>query len=263
VELLIIKSVTVVVLVLALTTVAEKLSTKLSGLLSGLPLGSAITLIFFAVEHGISYVQETALYNIHGLFASLAFCIGYYISTFYSGKFEVIISLVISFISYLFIAFLISFIPIHIVYTPIVVYLLLLISAMYFSKKENFKIVKTDKVSIWDIFLRSILTIVIFLIISSSPNYLPINLAGIFSSFPTILLPLLLIIHFNHSNLQARTIIKNTPFGLTSIVLYSYLVYILYPMIGIVYGTLFSLLVSILVLLLQIKVSKSLRVMFN
>ena len=255
-DLILIKSIVVVVLVLSLTTVAEKVSTKVSGILSGLPLGTLIVLLFFAIEYGVDYVQNAALYNIHGLFASLAFTIGYYISTFYTGKFEVIFSLIISFIFYIIIAILLSYIPPHIIFTPLVVSILLLISGVYFSKKEDYAIVKTNKVSIFDLVLRSGLTIIIFLIVSSLPDYVPVNLAGIFSSFPTILLPLLIIIHFNHSNLQARTIIKNTPFGLTSIVGYSYIVYFAYPTIGILWGTIIGMLSAVIIIYLQTKIFK-------
>ena len=253
-EIFVLKAITVIALVLSLTVIAEKVSPKLSGLLSGLPLGSSITLIFFAIEYGVNYVKETALYNIHGLFAALAFSIGYYISTFYTGKFEIILSLIISFISYLIIAFILSFIPPHIIFTPLIIFTLLIISAIYFSKKEDHKIVKISKVSIYDLAIRSILTLIIFLIISNLPKYVPASIAGIFSSFPTILLPLLLIIHFNHSNLQARTIIKNTPFGLTSIIVYSYVVYLTYPTIGVVEGTILGFCSSALLIFIQTKV---------
>ncbi len=259
-DLIIIKSIVVVVLVLSLTAIAEKVSTKISGVLSGLPIGTLIVLLFFAIEYGVDYVQDTALYNIHGLFATLAFIKGYYISTFYTGKFEVTFSLIVSFISYVLIALALSFIPPHIILTPIIVSILLLVSAIYFSKKEDFAIVKTDKVTIKDLVLRSVLTIIIFLIVSSLPHYVPANYAGIFSSFPTILLPLLLIIHFNHSNLQARTIIKNTPFGLTSVVAYSYIVYFAYPSIGIVLGTILGLICAVAVIYIQTKVLKYFKI---
>lgn len=259
-DLIIIKAIVVVVLVLSLTTIAEKLSPKISGVLSGLPLGTLIVLLFFAIEHGNAYAQNAALYNIHGLFASLAFAIGYYISTFYSGKFEITMSLTISFICYFIIAFLLSTITPHIILTPLIIFILLLSSAIYFSKKEDFVIVKTDKVSIFDLVLRSVFTIVLFLIISSIPKFAPVNIAGIFSSFPTVLLPLLLIIHFNHSNLQARTIIKNTPFGLTSIVIYSYIVYFAYPSIGIVWGTIIGLICSVLLIVVQSKVLRHFKI---
>ena len=238
-------------LVLTLSFVAEKLSPKISGILSGLPLGSSITLIFFAIENGVDYVTKVALYNIHGLFAALAFSIGYYISTFYKGKFEIFLSLLISFISYLVIAFILAYVPPHVFFTPFIVIVLMLIATIYFAKKENFSIDKKIKTSLSDILFRSILTISIFLVVSSLPKYAPSNIAGIFSSFPTVLLPLMLIIHFRHSNLQARTIIKNTPFGLSSVVIYSLIVYFSYSKIGILYGTILALFCSVLYVLIK------------
>ena len=243
-------------LVLTLSFVAEKLSPKISGILSGLPLGSSITLIFFAIENGVDYVTKVALYNIHGLFAALAFSIGYYISTFYKGKFEIFLSLLISFISYLVIAFILAYVPPHVFFTPFIVIVLMLIATIYFAKKENFSIDKKIKTSVSDILFRSILTISIFLVVSSLPKYVPSNIAGIFSSFPTVLLPLMLIIHFRHSNLQARTIIKNTPFGLSSVVIYSLIVYFSYSKIGILYGTILALFCSVLYVLIQGKILK-------
>ena len=253
-ELLIIKSIAVVALVLSLSYIAEKVSPKVSGILSGLPVGSSITLLFFAVENGVDYVTKVALYNIHGLFAALAFSIGYYISTFYKGKFEIFMSLLISFIAYLIIAFILAYVPPHVVLTPLIVIALMLIASIYFAKKENFAIDKKVKTSISDIFFRSLLTISIFLVISSLPKYVPSNIAGIFSSFPTILLPLMLIIHFRHSRLQARTVIKNTPFGLSSVVIYSLVVYFAYAKIGIVFGTIVALIASVLYVVIQGKV---------
>lgn len=247
-------------LVLALTTVAEKGSPKLSGLLSGLPLGSAITLIFFAIEIDTAYVQRVALYNIHGLFASLAFCIGYYISTFYKGKGEIIMSILISFLFYILIAYVISFIRPHIIITPLLVLTLMIMASMYFAQKEDFKMQKVDKFSYKDLLIRIVLTVVVFMVISSLPKWAPENIAGIFSSFPTVLLPVLLIIHFNHSNLQARTIIKNTPFGLGSIVFYSVVVYFTYDEIGILYGTILAFIASFCFIWIQTKIFKALKI---
>lgn len=258
-EFLIIKSICVVFLVLGLSYIAEKLSPKISGILSGLPIGSSITLLFFALENGVDYVTNVALYNIHGLFAALSFSIGYYISTFYTGKLEVFLSLLASFFSYLLIAFIISFIPPHIIFTPLLVIIFMYLASIYFAKKENFPIAKQSKVSIVDLLFRSILTIAIFLIITSLPKYVPQNLAGIFSAFPTVLLPLLLIIHFRHSNLQARTIIKNTPFGLSSIVIYSLIVFFTYEKLGVFLGTILAFLASLIYIVLQTKVFRILR----
>lgn len=186
----------------------------------------------------------------------MAFSIGYYISTFYKGKFEIFLSLLISFLSYLIIAFILAYVPPHVILTPVIVITLMIIATIYFAKKENFSIDKKIKISISDIFFRSILTISIFLIITSLPKYVPSNIAGIFSSFPTVLLPLMLIIHFRHSRFQARTIIKNTPYGLSSVVIYSLVVYFAYAKIGIVFGTIIAFFCSVLYVIIQGKILK-------
>lgn len=162
----------------------------------------------------------------------------------------------ISFLSYVIIALILSQIPPHIILTPLIVMSLMIGSSIYFAKKENFAINKSIKTSIGDILFRSVLTITIFLTVTSLPKYAPANIAGIFSAFPTILLPLLLIIHFRHSNLQARTIIKNTPFGLNSVVIYSLVVYFSYGEIGILYGTILALISSVLYVIIQSKLLK-------
>ena len=154
------------------------------------------------------------------------------------------------------IAFILAYIPPHVFFTPFIVIILMLIASIYFAKKENFSIDKKIKISVSDILFRSLLTISIFLVVSSLPKYVPSNIAGIFSSFPTVLLPLMLIIHFRHSNLQARTIIKNTPFGLSSVVIYSLVVYFSYEKIGIIYGTITALICSVLYVILQGKILK-------
>lgn len=97
-ELLIIKAVTAVIIVITLSIIAEKVSAKLSGILSGLPLGTMIVLIFFAIEYGVDYSVRASLYNIHGLLALLSFIIGYYISTFYKRKFDIFVSIIVSFV---------------------------------------------------------------------------------------------------------------------------------------------------------------------
>jgi hypothetical protein len=64
----------------------------------------------------------------------------------------------------------------------------------------------------------------------------------------------MLIIHFRHSRFQARTIIKNTPYGLSSVVIYSLVVYFAYEKIGIVFGTIIALICSVLYVIIQGKV---------
>jgi hypothetical protein len=71
---------------------------------------------------------------------------------------------------------------------------------------------------------------------------------GLLTGFPTIVLPTLLIIHFNYGTAATHAMIRNFPIGLGSIVLYILSVPITFPIFGIYGGTAASLVVSILYL---------------
>ena len=62
--------------------------------------------------------------------------------------------------------------------------------------------------------------------------------AGLFSAFPTALLPLVLIVHMTYGKAHVHTIIKNFPHGIGSLVAYGVSVSYLYPAWGVGWGTL-------------------------
>lgn len=252
-ELMVIKAVAAIIIVVTLSIIAEKVSAKLSGILSGLPLGTMLALIFFAIEYGVDYSMQVALYNIHGLLALLSFIFGYYISTFYKKKFDILVSILMSFLFYLAAALILAYVPIHIVFTPIAVITMITIATIYFAKQpDNAKKINT-KITFKDLFFRAFLTVVFFLLVTSIPKVAPVNIAGIFSAFPSMMFPLLLIVHFNHSSNQARTVLKNTPSGLSSIVVFCVMVHFTYPSLGVLWGTVISFTVCIVYIVIQLK----------
>ena len=58
---------------------------------------------------------------------------------------------------------------------------------------------------------------------------------------------------------EIKPIIKNTPFGLSSVVIYSLIVYFSYEKIGILYGTITALICSVLYVFLQGKILRFLK----
>ena len=247
------KALTVVFLVLGLTYIAENISVKASGIISGLPTGSVITYIFIGIEFGTRYVQEISLYSINGLVANLFFCIGYYISTFYKGKYGLVVSIFLSLIFYATTMFFLSNVIPDIRTTPLLVLPILIIAILYFVSVNDHYIEKPKKLSLLSFIVRILLTILIFLIISSLPNYVSKNFAGIFSSFPIVLLPLIIIIHSNYNRFQARTIAKNAPLGLPSVVVFATVIYFTFDLYGIFISIVISLFTSILIIYIQTK----------
>jgi uncharacterized membrane protein (GlpM family) len=252
-ELLLTKAVIILITVFSLTYIAENISVKISGIIAGLPIASTLILYFFSLEYGIEYMRQTIPFGINGLLGFLGFCISYYIGTFFIGRLQIFICLFLSCFSYLFIMYLSSlFIP-NIVITPIVVFSIVLIPILYFSKKEDYILKNRKKQTTKDLIIRVLLTLFIFIIITNLPKFTPASIAGFFSSFPVILLPLLLIIHINYSNLEARTLVKNSFINIPCVIVNSLIIYISYPIFGIYLGTIFALFVTFIFVFLQIR----------
>ena len=61
--------------------------------------------------------------------------------------------------------------------------------------------------------------------------------AGLFSAFPLVVFPLVLLIHMNYGKDQARTVLKNFPRGLWTVLVYSLIISWTYGPFGIYGGT--------------------------
>ena len=74
-----IKVLTTVGIVLALSLVAERAGPRMAGILSGYPLGVALTLFFIGIEISPDYAAQSAVFAIAGLCATQAFVFVYYL----------------------------------------------------------------------------------------------------------------------------------------------------------------------------------------
>jgi hypothetical protein len=90
------------------------------------------------------------------------------------------------------------------------------------------------------LFLRALFAACIILLVTGMAKLVGPTWSGLFSSFPTTLFPLMLIVHFTYDTQHVHTIIKNVPVGLLSLVLYSLSVAIVYPLYGVYWGTIMS-----------------------
>jgi hypothetical protein len=72
--------------------------------------------------------------------------------------------------------------------------------------------------------------------------------AGLFSAFPVALYPLVFLLHREYGPETARTILENFPYGLWSVIAYALTVSLLYPVYGVVLGTLLGFAVATAVL---------------
>jgi len=230
-------------LIIALAIVAKKMSSRLAGLLSSLPMGTALMLFFYGLEHGSTYVSEVSNYNILGLSASLFFVIFYYLgSTLFTKPLNSLLSAVIvSFFAYSITAY--SFSLIHEVsaLSASIILLSSIFLAIFVFRNipaSSPKSPISTKTSV--LIIRSLIASSFIIFLSFAPLYLPAPLAGVISSFPSVVAPLVIIIHFSLGKENLHEAIKVMPLSYISILIYSLSIGNSYLIFGVYWGTLIS-----------------------
>lgn len=224
------------IVVIALSFVAEYKSPKWAGIFSGLPTGTALILYFYALENGLKFASESAIYNMVGLVAMQMFLFCYYLSGLAAKKFKIIVSSCSAITGYtVTILFLsrFSFTPTLAVIIPLIS---IFIFKMLFQKIDNSEINVKIKPT-WKVILgRAGLAALIISLVTGIAELVGQTWAGLFSAFPTTLFPLLLIIHFSYGEHYAHSIIKHVPDGLVGLLIYSLIIYLSYPQLGLYPG---------------------------
>lgn len=255
--LFVIKLAVAIAFVVGLSYLAEKVSPKVAGILAGYPTGSAISLFFFGLEVGPEFAAESAVYNMMGLSGSLTFAYVYYWVSVRVTKYNALWSSLAATASYFLVVWLLHFVDLNKYLAIFIPIGFAFFYAFLLKKIENIQIQNKVKLNVKILFVRAFFAALIILAITTLPRFVGANWAGLFSAFPTTMYPLILIIHLTYSKEHVHTIIKNVPMGMISLIIYSLVVSLVYPVFGIYYGTLFAFGIATLYLLLYKKVKKS------
>lgn len=233
--------------ILLLSVISERVSPKLAGFISGLPTGTAITLFFFAVQSGEQFAADSAVFNLAGMASMQTFIYVYYLVSARIGKNQLTIrtaslinmgwSTLGATTAYAIIITGLQFIT----FTPLTALVVALCSTTLFiylfRKIPDTKVEQAVRLDSSVLVVRAVLGAAIILLVTGVAAAVGPHWAGLFSAFPTTLFPLLLIMHFTYGGAQVHTIIKNVPRGQGSMIVYVLAVYLWYPSLGVIGGT--------------------------
>jgi len=253
-----IKLIVAVVVVVGLSLLAEHSSPRVAGILSGYPTGSAILLFFYGLEESPEFAAKSAAYTMIGITASVSFVYFYYKASKNFHRHNILLSSAIAIPGFFIVIWLLHFVDLNkfiSIFIPVIFSFLFI---YLFKDIENTKIGEKVKLSYKVIFIRAFFAGLIILLISCLPKLVGPAWAGLFSAFPTVLFPLMLIIHYTYNKKHVHTIIKNVPAGMFSLIIYALSVSIVYPIYGIYWGTLFSYMLATIYLIAYLK----LRILF-
>lgn len=232
--------------VLGLSFVAEKISVRLAGLLSGYPIGTAIILHFYGLEYGARFAADAAVFNLCGLLASQCFAYTYYRVSQRTASLAV--TSVVALAGYLLPAFLVS----QTNPTRMTALTVAIIATTFFClllrDNSNKQVVTSRTWSARLVAGRLIFTAALVLVVTEFADIVGPGWAGLFSAFPVALYPLVFLLHREYGAETARAVLGNFPYGLWSVIAYSLTVSLLYPLYGVVWGTLLGFAVATAVL---------------
>jgi hypothetical protein len=237
----IIKIAASILIVVSLSLIAERVGPRAAGIISGYPLGAAITLFFIGIEISPDFAADSAVYTAAGLAATVAFVAGYLLGLGWAKKFNPVsgigISLIPALVAYGLSAWLLSLIPINWIGAVLIATACILSAMWRFRTIANASISEPFRLRFGTTMARAAFAALVILTITTVAQVVGPQWAGFFSAFPSTMMPLLVIVQFTHQPAHVRTIIKNVPRGLQSLLVYVVIVAVTYGRWGIIWGT--------------------------
>ncbi|HOI95331.1 MAG TPA: hypothetical protein PK250_11560 [Syntrophobacter fumaroxidans] len=232
----------VTVITVVLSILAEVVSPRFAGILTGFPLGAAITLFFMGVEIDPGFAAGSALHTAAGVAATLAFGYCYYRASMPAARLKrrflhVVLACLAGLAGYFAMAAILSTLTLSLLMALVVPALSIVVFTWLVRNIEDVRIEKRVRMSPKLLVVRSLFAAGTIVLIISTARVVGPTWAGLFSAFPNIMLPLMVIIQLTYSPEYVYVIVKHVPQGLGSVVIYAITVNLCYPLYGVYAGT--------------------------
>lgn len=238
----IVKILVSIIVVVLLSLIAERGGPRVAGIVSGYPLGAAISLFFIGIEIDPAFAARSAIFTAAGLSATVAFVGGYLLGLKAAERrrrmWALLLALFPALAAYGLAAWVLSVLPINRVSAPLIAITSMVLASRVFRTIPDATIHEKVQLGVAATLLRALFAALVILLITTAAQAVGPGWAGLFSAFPITMLPLLAIIHTTYRPEHVRTIIKNVPRGLGSLVVYAMVIAAAYPRVCIVWGTL-------------------------
>ena len=243
-----------VLMVVGLSLLAEYVSPRFAGIVSGYPLGGALSLIFIGIEAGPRFAAQSAVYSTAGVGGTLTFVYGYLLATHLVGGKSRMTAILFctggAALFYIPMATLLKSLRLDLVFGPLVAIALILFYEMLMHSVPDAVITEKKRLNAKLLMARAFFAALIIVLITSSAKLVGPRWAGIFAAFPTTMYPLIVIVHYSYRAEHVRSVIKNTPRGVVSLLIFCLAVGWFYPSQGVLSGTLIAYLLATVYLVL-------------
>ncbi len=243
-----------ILVVVLLSLIAEVAGPRVAGIASGYPLGAAISLLFIGIEISPAFAARSAVFTAAGLTGTVAFVGGYLLGLKAAeGRRRLPalgVALLPALAGYGLTAWGLSQVSIDRSSALLIAMASMILADRVFRTIPDAAIHTKIQLGLGVTLLRAVFAALVILMITTAARAVGPEWAGLFSAFPITMLPLLVIIQFTYQPAHVRTIIKNIPRGLGSLLIYALVVATTYADLGIVWGTVLGYLAATLYLLI-------------
>jgi hypothetical protein len=250
-----------VAIVIGLAEVSKRINPMWGGILMGLPLGAGLSVYFIGQEQGVLFVLEGIPWAIGGLASTLLFCLAYLGTGLYIRTQRVVGILICSAAATA--AFLLSGKVLHSLSLTLATALLIFAVVWVVNIKLLNRIPaelcdkKTAPLKGHELLLRGLVTAVIILLVTTAAPWVGARWSGIFSSFPSTLYALLVIIHYDGGNQLYPSVIRGFGYSVSTLVVFYLGCLWGMPVYGFIAGFIFSYGISAFYLFLMHKLLQS------
>ena len=242
--------------VIFITVIAEKYGTKVGGILGTLPTTIIVAFVFIALNKGTDFASRSVAVVPAEMGINLWFLLVFVIFAYRS----LTIALAASFTVWSILSGILYYTNLSNIYISFIIFTISMIMTFLILEKAM-KIKSQGKVKVKytlsKIFFRGVMTGVVITISVVLANIGEV-LSGIFSVFPVILTSTMVITYREHGPDFSAGIAKSMIFGCWSVMSYAVTIHFLYPLYGIIIGSIagffIGLIISLIILLLRNKI---------
>ena len=232
-------------IVILITVIAEKYGTKTGGILGTLPTTIIVAFVFIALNKGVDFASRAVAVVPAEIGINLWFLLVFVLFV----KRSLLAALICSFIVWSLFSAVLFYVNLTDIYLSFIVFTVSMVTTFFILEKivgvrsqERVKVRYTFS----KIFFRGIMTGVIITISVLLANIGEV-LSGIFSVFPVILTSTMIITYRDHGPDFSAGIAKSMIFGCWSVMSYAIVIYFLYPIMGIIIGSILGFLAGLMI----------------
>jgi len=243
--------------VILISIIAERYGTKTGGIIGTLPSTIIIAFLFIAFNKGVTHASESVAVVPAEMGVNLLFLL---IFTLYASR-STATALSISLTAWALLSLSLFLLNMNNIFISLGLFILAFCVALFILERVK-KIPSMGSTHVrytpMKILLRGFLAgvVIAFAVLLSNVGAV---LSGIFSTFPVIFLSTMMITVREHGPKFAGGMAKSMIFGSPSVVSYAIVIYFLYPLYGIITGTIVALILSFFITILLCRISRKIQ----